>query len=545
MLEFARGPTRLPGRARPSPWAHRTRTGSPRARQTVWCAVPSFLLDGRERRKVPFARYTNGRPNSTRIRAVGERLASKTLRNSALVVGARAVAKLAVFAVVVLLVRHLGDERFGRFATMVVYVTLVGVVADLGLQTVFIRDVSRDRGEFRRYLSNLVGTRFVLSVAALVLLAGALRLFTPVLFPYTIAAFVLLLTTSYSSLLRAVFYIRGRLIYEALAIIAEAILLLALTLVAISRGATWDVFLWVYSAGYLFTCLFAIAIIRWRWKERIEARLDPAFVRHLLVAGVPLALGFTITTIYAQLDVVLLQVLKGFQMVGWYAAANRFVDAVAWIPQSAMGAVFPALSLVAATEGRRLVFAYEKSFKMLAIIALPLAVGIGVTADSLVTLTFGHGFDQSIPALRILAPSIALLFVNNAFIYTLTAINRQVDFTRLSLATLVVNITLNLLLIPAYGYLGAAAASTLTEAALFAGGLWLLRRQLSPLRVMGSSGRVIVSAALMGAVLYPIRSWPLVVVVIVGAAVYVAALFALRALNAEEWSIVRSGLMAR
>jgi len=35
------------------------------------------------------------------------------------------------------------------------------------------------------------------------------------------------------------------------------------------------------------------------------------------------------------------------------------------------------------------------------------------------------------------------------------------------------------------------------------------------------------------------------VVVIVGAAVYVAALFALRALNAEEWSIVRSGLMAR
>jgi len=476
---------------------------------------------------------------------VGERLASKTLRNSALVVGARALAKLAVFAVVVLLVHHLGAERFGRFATMVVYVTLVGVVADLGLQTVFIRDVSRDRGEFRRYLSNLVGTRFVLSLAALLLLAGALRLFAPVLFPYTIAAFVLLLTTSYSSLLRAVFYIRGRLLYEAVAIVAEAILLLGLTLAAINRGASWDVFLWVYSAGYVFTCVFAIAIIRWRWKEPIEARLDPAFVRRVLAAGVPLALGFTITTVYAQLDVVLLQALKGFQMVGWYAAANRFIDAVAWIPQSAMGAVFPALSLVAATESRRLIFAYEKSFKMLAIVALPLAVGISVTADSLVPLAFGHAFDQSIPALRILAPSIALLFVNNAFIYTLTAINRQVDFTRLSLATLVVNVALNLLLIPPYGYLGAAAASTLTEAALFAGGLWLLRRQLAPLRVVGSTGRAIASAAVMGGVLYPIRSWPLAIVVIVGAAVYLAALFALRALDAEEWSILRSGLMAR
>jgi len=469
---------------------------------------------------------------------VGERLASKTLRNSAL-------AKLAVFAVVVLLVRHLGDEPYGRFATVVVYVTLVGVVADLGLQTVFIRDVSRDRGEFQRYLSNLVATRFVLSVVALVVLAGALRIFAPALFPYTIAAFTLLLTTSYSSLLRAVFYIRGRLIYEAVAIIAEAIILLGLTVLAINRRASWDVFLWVYSAGYFFTCLFALAIIRWRWNEPIEARLDPAFVRRLLAAGMPLALGFTITTIYAQVDVVLLQVLKGFQTVGWYAAANRFVDAVAWIPQSAMGAVFPTLSLVAATETRRLVFAYEKSFKMLAIIALPLAVGIGVTADSLVTLAFGHGFDQSIPALRILAPSIALLFVNNAFIYTLTAINRQIDFTRLSLATLVVNITLNLGLIPAYGYLGAAAASTLTEIALFGGGLWLLRRQLAPLQVVGSTWRVIASAAVMGAVLYPIRAWPLAIVVVIGAAVYVAAVFALRALDAEEWSILRSGLMAR
>ena len=522
---------------------HAQRSPPSRVATSARCSILLYeTVDGAGKFRSPGA---NGRPNSTRIRAVGERLASKTLRNSALVVGARALAKLAVFAVVVLLVRHLGDERYGRFATMVVYVTLVGVVADLGLQTVFIRDVSRNRGEFRRYLSNLVGTRFALSVAALIVLAGALRLFTPVLFPYTIAAFVLLLTTSYSSLLRAVFYIRGRLIYEAVAIIAEAILLLALTLVAINRGATWDVFLWVYSAGYLFTCLFAIAIIRWRWKERIEARLDPTFVRRLLAAGVPLALGFTITTIYAQLDVVLLQVFKGFQMVGWYAAANRFVDAVAWIPQSAMGAVFPALSLVAATESRRLTFAYEKSFKMLAIIALPLAVGIAITADSLVQLAFGHGFDQSIPALRILAPSIALLFVNNAFIYTLTAINRQLDFTRLSLATLVVNIALNLVLIPLYGYLGAAAASTLTEAALFGGGLWLLRRQLAPLRVVGSSGRAMASAAVMGAVLYPIRLWPLAMVVIVGAAVYLAALFALRALDAEEWSILRSGLMAR
>ncbi len=472
-----------------------------------------------------------------------ERLASTTLRNSVLVVGARAVAKLAVFVVVVLIWRHLGADQYGRFATMIVYVTLVGVVADLGLQTVFIRDASRDRTVLPRYLANLLSARLLLSIVALVILAVALRALSPSLFPYTLAAFVLLLITSYSSLLRAVFYIRGRLGYEAIAIVGEALLLLALTVVAVDSHATWDAFLWVYAITYLFTCLFAFGVIRWRWHERVTIGLEPAFVRRLLAAGLPLALAFTITTVYAQLDVVLLQLFKNFQVVGWYSAANKYIDAVAWVPQSAMGAVFPALSLLSAGDRRRLAFAYEKSYKMLAILGLPLAVGIGITADSIVHIT--GGFEQSIAALRILAPSVALLFVNNAFIYTLTAINRQLDFTRLALATLAVNVVLNLVLIPPYGYIGAAAASTITEVALFGGGWWLLRRHLVFLSVVGSIARVLASAAAMGIVVYLIRPWPLPVVVILGAAVYVAALLVTRALDPEEWSIVRSGFRVR
>ena len=472
-----------------------------------------------------------------------ERLAATTLRNSVLVVGARALAKLAVFVVVVLLWRHLGAGDYGRFATMIVYTTLVGVVADLGLQTVFIRDASRDRTVLTHYLANLLSARLLLSLVALVILVAALRLLSPALFPYTLAAFVLLLTTSYSSLLRGVFYIRGRLGYEAVAIVAESLLLLGLTLVAIQRRAPWDAFLWVYSASYLFTCLFAFSVIRWRWHERVSIALEPAFVRRLLASGLALALAFTITTVYAQLDIVLLQLFKNFQMVGWYSAANKYIDAVAWVPQSAMGAVFPALSLLAAGDRGRLLFAYEKAYKMLAILGLPLAVGLGLAADSIVHVT--RGFEQSIPALQILAPSVVLLFLNNAFIYTLSAINRQLDFTRLALFTLVVNLALNLILIPPFGYLGAAAASTITEVALFAGGWWLLRQRLASLSIVGSIAPVLLSAVAMGIVVYLISSWPIALVIILGAAVYVAALVVTRALNAEEWSIVRSGFRAR
>jgi len=470
-------------------------------------------------------------------------LASRTLRNSALVVGARALAKVGVFLVVVLLWRHLGDERYGRFAAMVVYATLAGVIADLGLQTVFVRDVSRDRTLLDRYLGNLLSARLVLSLVALVILSAALRLLAPALFPYTLGAFVLLLTTSYSSLLRAIFYIRGRLGYEAVAILAESGLLILLTLFAISRHASWDAFLWVYAASYLFTCVLAVLVVRLGWRDPIAVRFEPAFLRKLLASGVPLALGFTIATVYAQLDVVLLQLFRNFQMVGWYSAANKYIDAVAWIPQSAMGAVFPALAILSIAGKERLVYAFVKSYKMLAILAIPLAVGLILTAGSLVHST--RGFEQSIGALQLLAPSVVFLFVNNAFIYTLTAMNRQADFTRLALASLALNVVLNLILIPLYGYLGAAAASSLTELGLFLGAWWLLRRQLAALPVISSVARVLASGALMGAVVFVIRSWTLLLVIPIAAAVYVAALVWLEAVDREEWAVVRGGLKLR
>src|SRR3989475_12142022 len=166
---------------------------------------------------------------------------------------------------------------------------------------------------------------------------------------------------------------------------------------------------------------------------------------------------------------------------------------------------------------------------MLAILGLPLAVGAGVTADSVVHLT--RGFEQSIPVLRILAPSVVLIFVNNAFIYALTAINRQVDFTRLALFSLAVNVGLNVALIPPYGYLGAAAASTITEVALFAGGWWLLRRHLAALSIVGAMAPVLVMCLAVGIVDYLTRAWPLAIVITLGAATYLAALLVSRALD--------------
>jgi hypothetical protein len=73
----------------------------------------------------------------------------------------------------------------------------------------------------------------------------------------------------------------------------------------------------------------------------------------------------------------------------------------------------------------------------------------------------------------------------------------------------------------------------------------LLRNQQLRLAAVTSIWKVIGSAAIMGVVVYLIRGWPLIIVVLIAVAVYTVALLGTRALDAEELAIVRSGFTGR
>ena len=89
-----------------------------------------------------------------------------------------------------------------------------------------------------------------------------------------------------------------------------------------------------------------------------------------------------------------------------------------------------------------------------------------------------HQYAPAAAALQVLGAGIFLMFTTNAFIAALNAMNRQVLFTWAAGVSLVVNVALNIVLIPAYGYLGAAWATNLTELALLVTGWLMVRRVL-------------------------------------------------------------------
>jgi O-antigen/teichoic acid export membrane protein len=154
-------------------------------------------------------------------------------------------------------------------------------------------------------------------------------------------------------------------------------------------------------------------------------------------------------------------------------------------------------------------------------------------------------FPQSEPSLRILSLAIVFLFANSAFTAMLYSIDRQDLFAWTTGIAVVVNIGLNLALIPMYGYLAASATTVVTEATFSLAGWYFVSRQNLRLPWLRLSWRIVLAGALMGAALLPLAGRSIFLAVPAGILVYAVGLWLLRAINREEAQLFLSGLRGR
>jgi O-antigen/teichoic acid export membrane protein len=259
----------------------------------------------------------------------------------------------------------------------------------------------------------------------------------------------------------------------------------------------------------------------------------------------PFAYTFFLTNLYFRADVPILQHFRPYAEIGWYQFAYKPFEALQFIPLALQAVVYPLLSVYYVADPSRLRLAYERFFKVLVLIGWPLTVGTFVLAHPIGRLF--RLFPESEPALRILAFAIVFLFANSAFYAMLNAINRQ-DLNAWATGLAAgLNIMVNLVVIPHFGYLGASATTVITEAALCIFGWWFVRRQRTELRlrVLRLSWRTLLAGGLMGAVLFPLTRFPIYVSAPAGGAVFLLAIYLLRAVEPVEWELAWDGMTAR
>jgi O-antigen/teichoic acid export membrane protein len=207
---------------------------------------------------------------------------------------------------------------------------------------------------------------------------------------------------------------------------------------------------------------------------RRVARDGPAFplpARTLATQVLPLGAGVLLSALYFRIDVYFLEYFHGVETVGAYNAAFRIVDALRLFPAALLAVSYPVLCS-SGTLGY-----LARLSGLLATVAFVIAAALYLAAASLITALYGERFAPGAPVLQILALSVPLFFVNYALTHQVIAWGRQRGYLGVALAALLINVVGNLTLTPRWQMAGAAWSTLLTELAVSAGCLLVLRRR--------------------------------------------------------------------
>lgn len=457
--------------------------------------------------------------------------------------GAKVVARLVALVTVLYMIRWLRPDHYGTFTVLINLTAIVSVVLDLGFNVLFVREGARRHDEIQRYMQNVISVRLIMSAAAFVVLAA---LVIPVGLGYLLVpGFVLMVLTSYSTLLRNALYAVQQLGYEAIAVVLESLVLLALVYYGVKTSRDVTYFVWAYAAQYAFSCAYFVIVLMVKRIAVIGLQFDRQLLREWFWKGLPFALTFVLTILYFRIDSPLIYIFKGENQAAYYGAAYKPIESLLFIPISFLSVVFPVLSVYHRERRAEMLDAVNRFYKALLLMGWPISLGIFVLATPLTPLLLGSGFLPSAPALRVLALALGIAFVNNAFIGALNASDRQLSFTWAAAWSLIANMVMNLTLIPLFGYQGASWATVATELVLGVAGWILTARYVGRVPVIALSWRVVLAGLVMAAAILPLRGLTgleVLIPIASGAVVYAVAVLLLRALSGDEIAWARRAL---
>lgn len=179
-----------------------------------------------------------------------------------------------------------------------------------------------------------------------------------------------------------------------------------------------------------------------------------------------LILGVTVifATIYNKIDITMLGILKNDAEVGLYTNAHKCIELITVLCASITGVYLPTLSKSYTNDKKEFNSILEKGFDIVCFLAIPAACGIFIVAPEVMRILFGTRFINGYTTIRCFVPIIIIRSLGDLFCYqTLIAIGKEDKRVFANIITTIINITLNIILIPKLGRNGAAIASVLSE----------------------------------------------------------------------------------
>ena len=449
--------------------------------------------------------------------------------------------KLLFLVLTVLIARNLGAANYGKFSFAITFPNLFLIFSDLGLTILMIREVARNKQETEKFISNVMIMKAVLSVLTWGIVFMLINLMKyPEDTKYAVYILTLsLLINSFIEAFGSIFRAYEEMGYVAFLMVFQKAACTLLGVAALFAGLGLKGVVNAYFLATLITGIIGYVILRNKFVKPVF-HIDIDYCKKILHSALPVGMSIFFSIVYFRIDTVLLSIMKGDTVVGWYNAAYKPMEALMVIPAAFMGALFPVFSNLYKNSRETLLFMCEKTIKILLIIILPIAVGTTIFAEKIVILFYGSGFESSIIALRILIWASVIIYVNYVLTQLLIVINKQKFNAIFTILCAAFNIGLNLVFIPKLSYIGSGVITVGTEILLFVLCFFAVSRCMGIIPLHRIIIKPVLASIILGLALIIAADAPLFLAILIAAVVYVGAVKLIRIIDKDDHDILKS-----
>lgn len=389
------------------------------------------------------------------------------------VLSARGIIRLAQFVTFVLLARFLTPEEFGWFGIITTALILAATLGSLGFRQSFAYQI----GQKKMTPGEANGTAIVLwplftAVSAAVVVALYSQRVPSLSAPETILLIVVgVAGTMYLTLAQGTYLGRGRIRDFSITETMPRLALLLFVVILVGTGSiTLSSALWAHVGGFCIA-LPVVAYLAWKGAGKLGTRFD--LIGPMLGYGLVFAINLFLITLCTRVSIFIIEHHSGAELAGQFFAAAR-VNEIFLEAATAFGMVLFS-NAARQTEPASILTRNARISCWLFWSFWALALTVIAIAPILVKVMLGPAYSSAGPALQILALGLAPAAAAKVIYPTLAGAGKPYFGTPVILASLTVNVSIALLLIPEYGLAGGAIALVCGQYLLFIGYVILCR----------------------------------------------------------------------
>lgn len=466
-------------------------------------------------------------------------IASATARRATFDVAIQVIGRglnlvLGIF-VTALVARLLGDDGFGQWTTIFVVVGFASYFTDLGIRGIAVQRASADPERAPDWIGALLSIRFLVAIPA-TLLSAAVAVAVAGDHDMLVAGLLISATIAVSvpSALQMVFQLQVRNHVTIALLTLNSVLWAGAVVVVDARDGGIVALAASFLGVAVVTSLLTSALALREMPVRLSA--SRPLWGPLVRMGAPLAVSGLLVNAYARIDQVIVFQAAGAHDAGLYGAVYRILEQAQFIPLSLNATMFPMVAAAWAADRARARRLLQLGADYMSVGSVGLLAFTIVCARPSVELIFGESFSDAAPALPILMGA----FVAISFGYLggqgVLILGLQRLAVTTAVAGLVVNVVLNLLLVPEYGFLAAAWVTLVTEVLVNG---WIIVRVMQGMEMHAQVGRltrIFAAGVGLALVLWGLSSAgaPFGLQCAAAAVVYPALILALRALDRDD-----------